>query len=575
MESLVIDLLLILLAGLLAGMVCKRLGISVLVGYLLVGGLIGGGGLGLVASGENRELQELAEIGALLLLFAIGIEFSLRELMRLSRYMLIGGALQMLLVVVPVTVLLMMGGKGWPSALLYGSAVALSSTVVVFKALHDYGQSASPHGRRAVGILLFQDAALVPLLLLVGVLTGEGESPTTWTWVLLVFKSAAFVLGVAALRWVIARWLVPLLAGLRSTELLILFVLAVVAGMGLLAHEIGLPPALGAFAAGLMLSGNRLTGQIDALVLPYREAFAAVFFVSLGTLMEFEPLLDAPLLMFGALIGVIALKTLAAALALRAVGLNWRAAAGMGLGLAQMGEFSFILLMSGTAPMVAGEPLVAGVNYARFLLLALGSLILTPYLIRMGLRWADPRLEEQMEGPGPESRFAPTDRALVVGMGPIGRQVASQLELRGLDSCLLDLSPVNLHPFAQQGFHTVAGDASDERVLRRADAQHARLVVITVPDDEAARRIVRAVVQLQRRHPRESPGSASSGEAEPRAAEPRVTEPDGADCIIAVRCRYQMNVAGLKRLGADVVVSEESEAGGALLRLLDSRMSDS
>jgi len=204
-----------------------------------------------------------------------------------------------------------------------------------------------------------------------------------------------------------------------------------------------------------------------------------------------------------------------------------------------MGEFSFILLLAGTAAAASGTPLIGGDDYARFLLLALGTLVLTPYLLRVGLSWADPHLEEQLEGTGPHSTFGSFDLALIVGVGPIGRQVASQLELRGTDACLLDLSPVNLQPFAQQGFHTVAGDATDTAVLRRADVAHARLVVVTIPSDPTARRVVRAVRQLNR------------------------------TCTIVVRCRYQSNAAELRRAGADAVVSEESEAGGALLRILD------
>jgi CPA2 family monovalent cation:H+ antiporter-2 len=539
METLVLDLLLILVAGLVAGAICRRLGVSMLIGYLVVGGLIGEGGLGLVVSHHNHELQNLAEVGALLLLFAIGIEFSLRELVRLGRHMLVGGSIQMLLVAVPVVLIERLAGASWPASVLYGAAVALSSTVVVFKALDDFGQSATPHGRRAISILLFQDAALVPLLLLIGVVTGRGAAPTAWTWVALALKSTAFVAAVVVLRAAIARWIVPALARMRSTELLILFVLAVVAGVGLAAFKIGLPPALGAFAAGLMLSGNRLTGQIDALVVPYREPFAAVFFVSLGTLMDFQPLVNAPLMMIGLLIAVIVLKAGAAAVALRAIGLRWRAAGGMGLGLAQMGEFSFLLLMAGTVAVAGAEPLVSQQNYARFLLLALGTLVLTPYLLRLGLRWADPQLDEQLEGTAAASTFTPTQRGLIIGVGPIGRQIASQLEMRGVDACLLDLSPVNLQPFAQQGFHTIAGDATEPAVLHRADVHHASLVVVTVPDDGVARRIVRAVRRVNRA------------------------------CTVVVRCRYQASVAALKQLGATTVVSEEAEAGGALLRVLE------
>ena len=165
-QTLIYDLLLILTAGLLAGLVCRRLRVSVLIGYLVVGVILGQGVLGWVRN-EAHELDHYAEAGVFLLLFSIGLEFSLVDLERLGRNLLIGGAVQMSLVIVPVAVGLAWHSMSWQSALLIAGAVAFSSTVLVFKALSERGQSQQPHGRRAIGILLFQDAALVPLLLMV------------------------------------------------------------------------------------------------------------------------------------------------------------------------------------------------------------------------------------------------------------------------------------------------------------------------------------------------------------------------------------------------------------------------
>lgn len=528
------DLLLVLVAGLLAGVVCKRLGVSVLVGYLVVGAVIGEGGFQLLA-GENYDLKHLAETGALLLLFSIGIEFSLEEFLRLGRFFFLGGGTQMVLVAVPMMLLEMALGMAWSSALLVGAAVALSSTVLVFKALEEYGEVGTPHGRRAVGILLFQDFATVPLILLVPLLAGDKVDSAADYWFLLARNSAILVAAVVAARVAIARWLVPLLASFRSTELVVLFALTVLGGSAYGAYMLQLPPALGAFAAGLVLSGNRLTAQIDALVLPLRETFAAVFFVSLGTLMQFGILWTEPLLCVGGLIGVVLLKTGAAAVALRWIGLNWRTALGMGLGLAQMGEFSFILLSAALRQEAIGET-----TYQRMLFFALGTLILTPQLLKTGLRWADVQLDRELEGTRPlELRVEGSRHAVVIGAGPIGCQLVSQLELSGIDVCLVDLSPVNLHSFAQQGFHTVAGDATDTDVLRRADVTACSLALVTVPKDAVARQIVKTIRRLNR------------------------------DCTILVRCRYQSNIAGIKSAGADALVSEESEATAGMLRLLE------
>lgn len=532
--NLVLDLLLVLGAGLVSGAICRRLGISMLVGYLVAGAVIGHGGVALVPV-ETQELEYLARAGALLLLFSIGIEFSLEELMGLGRYFLVGGSLQMLLVALPVAGAEMLLGMELRPAILIGAAAALSSTVLVFKALEEWGQAGSPHGRRGIAILLFQDVALVPLMLLVPLLTGAGDRPTVGLFLLLAVKSALFVAAVLGVRVVIARWGVPLLAGLRSVELIVLFALTVLGCACLGAYWIGLPPALGALAAGVMLAGNRLSGQIDALILPYRETFAAVFFVSLGTLMRLDLLVHDPIVPVVGLIAVVVLKTFAAAVPLRLLGLSWRSAVGMGLGLAQLGELSFVLLSEGATQGVL-SPLV----YNRMLFIALGTLIATPELLKRGLQWAEGTSQIEYEPAGGKARIdSRMTRALVVGAGPIGSQIASQLEMGGFEVCLIDLSPVNLHPFAQQGFATRAGDARDPDTLRHAGVEQCRLVVVTVPDDSIARQVVLTI--------RES----------------------NAECTILVRCRYLGNAAGIRRAGADAVVSEESVATIAMLELVE------
>lgn len=534
--ALVFDLLLVLGAGLAAGVICRRLRISMLIGYLVAGALMGNGVLGLV-SDKNHELHYLAEAGILLLLFTIGIEFSLEELVRLSRYFFIGGATQMVLVAMPVALVAAAIGVPWRPGLVLAWAAAFSSTVLVYKALEEWGQTAAPHGRRAVGILLFQDAALIPLVLLVPLLTGsaEGEGPTSSTFVVLGLKSLFLVTVVLICRRLIADQIVPFMARLRSVELLVLFAMLVLGGAGLGAHALGLPPMIGAFAAGLAMNGNRLTRQIEALILPFRETFAAVFFVSLGSLMRFDTLIDAPAVAVSVLLGLLVLKAAAAGAALRLTGLPWRGSLGMGLGLAQMGEFSFVLLATASAARVISAEL-----YQLMLFVAVCTLVATPQLLAWGIRWARPEkqtTEPIARTPSGKATNQP-GHALVIGAGPIGRQAASQLEMQGVDVCLVDINPVNLHPFAQQGFRTVAGDAVDAEVLDRAEVEQCGVAVVTVPDDAAATRIVAQIRQANRK------------------------------CHIFVRCRYQANQRAIRRAGADSVVSEEQEASIEMLAQL-------
>lgn len=526
--ELFIDFLLILSGGFVAGVICKQRGVSLLVGYLIVGAILGPGVLNWVSQ-QNHELEYLARGGALLLLFSIGIEFSVEELVRLRRFVVVGGATQMLLVAIPLTLACMAFGFAWQPAILSGFAGALSSTVLVFKSLQEYGQAAEPHGRRAIGILLFQDIALVPLMLLVPMLTGEGAAPTLSAYALLGLTSLFFVLAVLLGRWIWAVSFVPLLARLRSVELIVLAALCVLGGVCLIASWLQLPPAVGALAAGVMLSGNRLSHQVDTIVLPFRETFAAVFFVTLGTLLQPGEILTEPLLLTAGVIGMLALKASAAALALRLVGLQWRPALGMGLGLAQLGEFSFLIVATAAERGVIGRS-----DYDRMLFIGLGTLILTPLLLKLGLRWA--RHSEEKHVDRPSGPHHPVQHAVVIGIGPIGRQVASRLELMGVNTCLVDLSPINLQSFAQHGFHTISGDARDPDVLRRAGAVSSRLIIVSVPNDDIAMKIVPTIRELN------------------------------STATVLVRCRFQANVPILKSAGANTVISEESEAAGALIR---------
>jgi CPA2 family monovalent cation:H+ antiporter-2 len=535
LTRLVLDLLVILAVGLAAGVACKQLGVSLIVGYMLAGALIGEGGLELVDD-SSRGLEFVARSGALLLLFAVGIEFSLHELVGLSRYFLVGGSVQMLLTAVPVAIVSTLFGMPWQAAALIACAAALSSTVLVFKAVAELGQLEAPAGRRAIAILLFQDVALVPLILIMPMLSGKGEPPTAATWLDLAARAAIFLASFVVVRWLLSRWAIQLIAELRSVELVCLFAVVMLAGACVMARVLGLPPAMGALAAGVAFSGTRLSAQIDSAVLPFRETFAAVFFVTLGALLEPAVFLEEPFLMTLGLVGMVLVKTAAAAVALRVVGLSWPSAVGMGAGLAQMGEFSFLLLSEGFSGGVITEQ-----DYNRTLFIALGTLVLTPLLLRLGARWFSAE-ERRPSIELPEAQDG-ADRVLIVGAGPIGRDVAAFLETSGWHVGLVDLSPVNLHRFALQGFDTCVGDARELATLKRAGIEFMRLAIVCLPNDEISTQVTAAI----------------------RRANP--------NCAVICRCRYLLNVSSARQSGAAQVVCEEAEAARAILssvrRLVD------
>lgn len=528
-DSIVQDLLVILGAGLLAAVVCRKLRLSVLIGYLLVGILIGDGLLGWVSE-DRRDIEHLAEAGVFMLLFTIGLEFSFKELWQLRRSVLLGGSVQMLCVAVPIGLVLTAMGVDSTAATLIAVAVSFSSTVLVFKTLSEWGHSGLPHGRRAIGILLFQDAALIPLLLLVPLITGNGESVSGTHYVNLALTSVAFMVGIGVLRYLLGRWIILAFASFRSAELVVLFTLVSLGGITLASYHIGLPPAIGAFAAGLVFSGNRWTHQINALLLPFRETFAAVFFVSLGLLFNPDVLLNEPLLMAACLLALILVKAIAAMVAMKLTGMSNRTSLAMGFGLAHVGEFAFVLLSLGWK-----EGVISEVNYQCILGLAILSLLMTPAVLTAALRRIGQDAEDESVANHRPLARTNVDTAVVLGAGTVGRQLAASLEIYGYDVCVVDLSPLNLQPFAQEGFRTVAGDATDDDTLDRAGVAEAALVIICVPDDVTAVRLVAKIRRLDR------------------------------SLKLISRCRYQSNVRRLYSEGADGVISEEAQVGKALL----------
>ncbi len=529
-DSIVYDLLIILGSGLVAAVICRTARVSVLIGYLAVGMLISDGVLGLVSE-DRHDIEKIAEAGVFMLLFAIGLEFSLKELWHLGRTLVIGGGVQMFCVAVPVAAALKFADTQTSAAILIGLAVSFSSTVLVFKTLSEWGHSGLPHGRRAIGILLFQDAALIPLLLMIPLLTGNGEAVSALHYVKLTVTSLVFLLGIAIVRFVLARWVIPAFANLRSAELVVLFTLVALTGITLISYSIGLPPAIGAFAAGLVFSGNRWSHQIDALLLPFRETFAAVFFVSLGLMFNPQVLIDEPWLMLGCLAALVSIKATAAILALKLSGLPGRTSIAMGFGLAHVGEFAFVLLSLGWQSGVINE-----LDYQRVVTLAILSLVATPPILSAMLRRIGDRDDSATSSSLELTGNSQVKGAVVMGAGPIGRQLATSLEIYGYDVCVIDLSPLNLQPFAQDGFRTVAGDATNIDTLDRAHTSSAKLVIICVPDDATAAQLVKLVREV------------------------------GPNIHLVVRCRYQSNAARLHAAGADAVISEEVEVGQSILR---------
>jgi CPA2 family monovalent cation:H+ antiporter-2 len=505
-----------------------RLHLPAIVGLLLTGAIVGPYGLRLVH--DIEAVESLAEVGVILLLFTIGIEFSLKALLSLKRIVGIAGTVQVGLSILAAFLTARLVGRGEGEAALWGFLVALSSTAIVLKLLGALGEIDSPHGRIAVGVLIFQDLSVVPMMLLIPVLTGREASP----WVSFGFVMAKAIV-VVLIVLVGARTVIPLLlhqvVRTRSHELFILSIVVLCFGTAWLTSLAGLSLALGAFVAGILLSESEYGQQALADVLPLRDLFSSLFFVSVGMLFNVQ-FVAQQLVTILVIVGSILIgKTAIGAAATLAMGYPPRTAVLVGLALAQIGEFSFVLARAGFA---AG--LIDDMIYQEFVAAAVVTMLATPFLWQAAPLLADwtarrwpPWLQGHRDEGPPLEVVRLRDHVIVVGYGLNGRNVARTLAAAHIPYVVLEMNPETVRNERRQGTPIYYGDASQEAVLRHAHIHTARVLVVAISDAAATRR----VVELARRL---NPGVS-----------------------IIARTRYSQEVAPLVALGANEVIPEEFE----------------
>jgi CPA2 family monovalent cation:H+ antiporter-2 len=537
------DLLLIAGASLAVVLVFQRLRLPPTIGFIVTGVLIGPGGLGLVRDAEF--VRTMAEIGVVLLLFTVGLEFSLTDLRRLGRTAIVGGGFQVLLTLGAVALVAIAFGMHPASAIFLGMLAALSSTAVVLKLLTDRLELESPHGRLATGVLIFQDLIAVLFLLAVPALgqwhggsprVGHAATPSFWAAAAVIgLFVVLFAGGQRALRWMFAR-----AARSRSREAFLFGVVLVALGSAALAAWAGLSLALGAFLAGLLLAESDFREQVAADVLPFRDTLASVFFISLG--MSFLPssVIEHPGLVFSSAVLLVAIKLGAGVLALRLAGANWRVGFAAALVLAQIGEFSFMIAK-------AGEPygLFTGAIGQAFFASAVFSLMLTPLLVARAPDWA---LQLEMRISGLRLRggrslagvtthaFEDTARSklmsghvVIAGFGLNGRNLARVLRSVRVPHLIVDLNADALATEAAEGSPIMVGDITREIILRQAGLTRARVLVLAISDPTATRQACRVARTLSR------------------------------DVHIIVRTRQVNEIDGLFAVGANQVIPEEFE----------------
>ncbi|WP_242454727.1 cation:proton antiporter [Bailinhaonella thermotolerans] len=483
-----------LFAAALIGYVFVRARVVPIVGFLLAGVVIGPNQLGLVANAE--VVQAAAEVGVLLLLFTIGMEFSLERLLAIRRYVLVGGGLQVLLSVAVTAGLVMGFGTGWQDALFTGFLVSLSSTAIVMKVLAGAGRTRDTTGQAALAVLIFQDLIVVLMVLLVPLLAasaapGSSAGSAAGPWELARVLGTA--VAVLALVLVVARKVMPPLlekvARTCSPELFLLTVVAIGLGTAYLTSLAGVSLSLGAFLAGLVVSESPHSSHALSEVLPLQIVFSAVFFVSIGMLLDVRFVLDHWLLILGLAVGTVLIKTLTGAVAVAALRIAVPTALGTGLLLAQIGEFSFVLQQSAPGLSPAG----LGANGAQALIAVTVLLMaLTPVLSWLGERLgrrARPVRRRTPEAPAPQTPGG----VLVIGWGPVASEVAALSRDRGCQVTVTTLSPDLAAQAAADGHRVVRGDALRQHVLEEAGLHDAGVILIAEDEAEHTIRLLNVI----------------------------------------------------------------------------------
>ena len=521
------DLLILFALSVVAALAFHRLRLPPIVGFLITGVISGPYGFGLIRN--IADVESLAEIGVVLLLFTVGLEFSLQHLARLRRFLFIGGALQVGVTIAVTAALARSLAVAWPVAIFLGMLVALSSTAITLRLYAERGELDTPFGNASLGILIFQDLCVVPMMLLTPALAGGGRNPTSLARTLL--EAALFIAAtVVAARLVVPR-ILHLVAATRRREVFLLTIVLFCLGTAWASARVGLSLALGAFIAGIVIADSEYSQQALSDIVPLREVFNSLFFISIGMLFDIRTVGRSPLLVVCAIATVILVKVVVTGGASLVLGQSLRPALATGLGLAQIGEFSFVLSAAGMTAGLLDERLDQ-----LFLAVAVGTMALTPALIDIAPRagaWLERRTPDRWR---PSQTGAPMqantpigDHVIIVGFGFNGRNLARILRDVGIAYRVIDSNASIARQERRSGEPVLYGDASSAEILHHAGVERARVLVVAISDIAATRATVATVRRLN----------------------PNVH--------VIVRTRYMREIGSLVKLGSVEVVPEEFE----------------
>ncbi len=517
---------------------CQKMRIPSVVGLLITGILAGPNGFGIIR--EVHSVEVMAELGVILLLFTIGLEFSIGQLLEIKKTVLAGGALQVGLTTLIIALLIRQLGQPAGAAIFMGFLISLSSTAIVLKLVQDRAEIDSPYGRSTLGILIFQDIIIIPMVLFTPVLadssSGLGDSP------LVLLGKVVLILAVVFIG---AKWAAPVIlyniARQRSRELFLISIVTICMAVAWFTSSLGLSFSLGAFLAGLIISESEYSHQALGSILPFKDVFTSIFFVSIGMLLNVAIFMQQPLLIIFITLAVIMVKITVGTTAIIILGHPLRTAVLAGLALGQVGEFSFILSEVGMS-----YGLLNDYFYQIFIAVSVLTMALTPFLINLAPKIAEAFLRLPLpvklkRGQVPETKDENSplnDHLVIIGYGVNGRNLARAAAAAGITYMIVEQNPDTVRQEKSKGEPIFFGDATQFEVLQHCNVRQARVVVIAISDPAATVRITDLVRRLS----------------------PTVH--------IIVRTRYVQEIKPLYSVGANDVIPQEFETSVEIFTLV-------
>jgi CPA2 family monovalent cation:H+ antiporter-2 len=526
LASLFTGIVVVFLIAVLLLIILYRVKIPSVVAFLIAGLIAGPAGLGLITNEES--ISFFAELGVIFLLFTIGLEFSVSRILKSRRYVLIGGLTQVITTIIIWTVLMQVTGMDIAHAFFWGMLISLSSTAIVMKVLADRMEVDSPHGRATLGILIFQDLIVIPMVMVTPVLAGTSDPDVSLA--KLVIGSVVIV----SVVYIASRYVVPALllhaARLKNREMFLFIVMGTCLMVAYLTSEFGLSMALGAFLAGIIISESEYSTHAMSSILPFRDLFTSFFFISIGMIFNVNYFLNNPLVIAELVLLVIGVKYAAGTIAALLAGLAPRASVMTGISLAQVGEFSFVLATTGTSLGFFAQD-----QFQLFLDVSVVTMGVAPILMGLSGRIAAPlssplcRIMPNREQSPDVQEQGPEDHIIIVGYGLNGKNVARSADIAGVPYRIIEMNPDTVREEKAKGKPIMFGDAAQGEVLKKAGISKARVLVIVVNDPFGTQQVVQTARML-------NPG-----------------------IHIIVRTRYMGEVKTLMELGADEVIPEEFE----------------